>query len=267
MDKIIELLKMMEKKETHALALIKQHHCQHTPGRLKLKKSSSGTYIYYQGIKNENGKICYHYLKRNQFEIARQLAQQDYDKKVEDMLKHRLPAIQRCIRTLIEHNPDRYYQNLHIARQQLIQPISPTPEQRLAQWRNRPYRQKNFGPNDPEIYTSRGERVRSKIEKIIADCLARMGIDYKYECPLYFRDGMVFHPDFTLFDSQTGKEIYWEHFGMMDDPQYANNAVRKINRYLDEGVSPADRLILTFESSTQILTDRRIEALVQQYLN
>lgn len=31
------------------------------------------------------------------------------------------------------------------------------------------------------------------------------------------------HPDFTVRHPITGKRIYWEHFGMMDDQEYRND--------------------------------------------
>ena len=39
----------------------------------------------------------------------------------------------------------------------------------------------------------------------------------------------IVYPDFTLLSRKTGKEIYWEHEGMMDDQEYARKAVQKID--------------------------------------
>lgn len=45
------------------------------------------------------------------------------------------------------------------------------------------------------------------------------------------------YPDFTFLSSKTGKEIYWEHEGMMDKQEYARNAVRKIELYQKRDLS------------------------------
>ena len=51
-----------------------------------------------------------------------------------------------------------------------------------------------------EYYTIKGERVRSKSEKIIADELYRYQIPYKYEFPLTLAThnrNIQLYPDFT----------------------------------------------------------------------
>ena len=54
----------------------------------------------------------------------------------------------------------------------------------LGQWRREEYRGKEFKEGDPVVYSDRGERVRSKSEKILADYLYHHNIPYKYEKPL-----------------------------------------------------------------------------------
>jgi len=68
------------------------------------------------------------------------------------------------------------------------------------------------------------------------------------------------------FCQKTGEEIYWEHEGMMDNPEYAKSAVKKIEAYEKNGIFLGENLILTFETSTQILEKRTLEALVRRHL-
>jgi hypothetical protein len=68
--------------------------------------------------------------------------------------------------------------------------------------------------------TSRGEFVRSKSELAIAEKLNGMGISYVYEQPLQL-DGKTRWPDFTIVDEDSGITYFWEHLGMLSDPQYA----------------------------------------------
>ena len=65
---------------------------------------------------------------------------------------------------------------------------------------------------------------------------------------------------------KTGQEIYWEHDGRMDDPDYAQNAIRKIQLYEDNGIYPGERLILTFETGKTVLNMRLAEKLAERYL-
>ena len=100
------------------------------------------------------------------------------------------------------------------------------------------YEPKGFREEDPVIVTDRGERVRSKSEKILADYFYRQGIPYKYECPLYLKGFRQVYPDFTFLSRRTGKEIYWEHHGRLDDPLYAQNMVKKLQAYEKNGIFP-----------------------------
>ena len=70
----------------------------------------------------------------------------------------------------------------------------------------------------------------------------------KYECPLHLKGYGIVYPDFTFLSRKTKQEIYWEHDGRMDDPGYAQNAVRKILAYEENGIYPGESLILTFET-------------------
>jgi hypothetical protein len=84
--------------------------------------------------------------------------------------------------------------------------------------------------------SSRGEPMRSKSEVIIADQLAAAGMDYEYEVPLLAPDGSTRWPDFTLIDADTGRTIYWEHCGMLSDPQYRARWERKLDWYNRQGI-------------------------------
>lgn len=78
-----------------------------------------------------------------------------------------------------------------------------------------------------EILTEKGESVKSKSEKIIADKLNMMNVPYCYEGPLYMKGYGHVKPDFKVVNVATRKEYYWEHFGLMSDEEYAKKAIKK----------------------------------------
>ena len=53
---------------------------------------------------------------------------------------------------------------------------------------------------------------------------------------------------------------------MMDDPVYANNAIKKIEAYEKNGIFPGERLILTFETGQASLNNEIIELMTDRYL-
>lgn len=155
---------------------------------------------------------------------------------------------------------------LHTQRQLLVTPVEPIWEKELAKWYDSEYHGKEFYEGIAEIVTEKGERVRSKSEKILADYFYRNNILYQYEKPLYLKGYGTVYPDFTFLSKKTRKEIYWEHEGMMDKPEYAKSAVKKIESYQRNGIHLGERLILTFETELTVLNSQIVEELVEKYL-
>lgn len=86
--------------------------------------------------------------------------------------------------------------------------------------------------------TERGDLVRSKSELVIADKLYARRVDYVYEQRLILSEGRVRYPDFTIADHASGITYYWEHLGLLDDPQYRARWERKRAEYLAAGIRP-----------------------------
>lgn len=89
-----------------------------------------------------------------------------------------------------------------------------------------------YRANDLIHRTSKGEYVRSKSELVIANVLWNSNIFYKYEDPLYSKDGGEWKlPDFTI-RTEDDKVFYWEHLGRLEnDPQYAEDWEEKKEWY------------------------------------
>ena len=117
---------------------------------------------------------------------------------------------------------------------------------------------------DTEFYTLKGEHVRSKSEVIIADRLYSKGIPYKYECPLYIGNKVIY-PDFTILRLSDRKILYHEHCGMMDNPDYSKDVVGRVNLYSTAGVCLGDRLFLTFETSESPLDIKLLDELIEKH--
>lgn len=111
------------------------------------------------------------------------------------------------------------------------------------------YEQKEFGGKCTFHMDREGRTCAVKIRENSRRLFLSQKILYQYERPLYLKGFGTVHPDFTFLSRETGEEIYWEHDGRMDDPIYAQNAVKKIQAYEENGIYPGERLILTFETS------------------
>lgn len=231
-------------------------------GTLRLSKSQ-GCVQYYRCKKGSphNGE----YIQKQDFKLAQQLAQKAYDEKVLSYTEKVIANINRLLKIYRDEKIADIYAGEHIERQKLITPIEPTYEQRLEEWLAKPYQGKGFVEGTSVILTNSGHRVRSKSEKILADYFDSIGLIYKYECPINLKGYGTVYPDFT-FLSRSGKEIYWEHEGMVDNPDYARTAVQKIESYERNGIFPGENLILTFETSTTAINTELVKTMVKKFL-
>ncbi len=120
--------------------------------------------------------------------------------------------------------------------------------------------------------TRRGEAVRSKSEVIIADLLYAKGFtEYLYEARLVGRDGSVRYPDFTIDDAETGQKVYWEHLGMMHDPEYRARWEKKLAWYRAQDILPygegdgsGGTLVVTRDDEQGGIDSGRLEQLVEE---
>lgn len=231
-------------------------------GNLKLSKSKDIVQYYLYDEEDKSVK----YISKQDLDLVSKLAQKSYDKKISELARKRLSQISKIMKDYADDELEKIFLKEHIERQKLIKPVEMTWEQKLAEWKAIEYKGKEFQPDVPVILTEKGERVRSKSEKIMADYFYRNGIEYKYECPLYLKGVGIIHPDFTFLSRKNGEEIYWEHNGKVDDPKYARNMVNRINTYEENGIYAGERLILTYETEQTILNTSKIEEMVKRYI-
>jgi hypothetical protein len=134
----------------------------------------------------------------------------------------------------------------------------------LSTWMNEPFSQNTSYPEHLKFHSISGNILRSKSEVFIDQLLYRKSIPYRYECLLQL-DDFSFYPDFTIRHPQTGALLYWEHFGMMDNPSYAQKTFQKLELYTSHGYIPGVNFITTFETMDHPLDINYIESLVNHF--
>ena len=229
-------------------------------GRLRLGKSN-GSVQYLHSI---DGKHTY--LSKKEIDFAKKLAQKSYDEKVFKCVNKRLSQIESILKDYEDNEIESIYMKAHPERRKLIEPVELTYQQKVELWMSEPYVGKEFMNDSPLITTNRGMRVRSKTEKIMADFFDMREIQYKYECPLELKPYGIVYPDFTFLSPKTGRKVYWEHEGMMDNPEYARKAIKKIELYEKNGILPGVDLITTFETSTSVIDTELLRLFTEKYL-
>jgi hypothetical protein len=203
------------------------------------------------------------YIPAAEKKLVAELAQKDYNREFLRLATKELKGIEKSIRALSAPGADDAYQKASTTRKELIMPYIITDEMFVKGWLDNKPGESGLMPEGRVYDTRRGEKVRSKSESIIADILYDLGIPYHYEKPLCLKSGRIRYPDFTLLDIPLRKEIYFEHFGKLEEWDYACDAMAKIEEYKQNGIFLGKNLIFTYETSNYPLSANATREMLQ----
>ncbi len=253
-------------------------------GHLRIiKNSNSAQYYHRTNPRDYNGK----YLPRSKNELAHKLAQKDYYLKIIPALKNEINATELYLSKISTKEKeseltgddtrlDSIYKKMTLERQKLVSPLTFTDEQYKTQWQKESWQGRPLSPDAPNLLTIRKERVRSKSELLIADALARYDIPYRYEFPLEVSTAAAqagknkaevikVYPDFLCLNVKKRAEYYWEHFGLIDNQDYAYKASRKLRLYAENNIIIGKNLIITMETQSEPLSTLVIEKIIKEF--
>lgn len=199
-------------------------------------------------------------------ELARQLAQKTYDEKVFKRAERELRFLNSLISLYEEGNCDDVFEKLSDVRKRLVIPIVMPDDEYVKRWLDDDYTGLGFEEGSKEYFSSAGLRVRSKSEGSIADKYDENNIPMKFEKPILLKGYGAAYPDFTLLNVRLRKVYIHEHMGMMDDPEYVDQNMRKLAAYQRNGYFPGINLILTFETKGVPFDPRIMDGIIRQYL-
>lgn len=193
---------------------------------------------------DENGKR--RYIHSNEIQSLKPVLQKNYELKVNQKLKKQKKALEKFIKGYEISNAKEVYESYCEGRKRMVEPLFESDEDFLMRWfvehpgeQNNKFEQGNFK-------TIKGEHVKSKSEKIIADTLFNNDIPYVYE-PSVILGKTEYFPDFMVLNMKTRKTIYWEHFGIISDEIYARKNFAKLYTYEKYGIEVGKDLIITME--------------------
>lgn len=232
-------------------------------GNLRINRR--GKIVQYYQVK-DNSRRHGKYLKKEDANIAAALAQKAYDMQVVEMLKTFLKEMNGVEAQKFFCQVDQLYSALSIERRKLVIPVRLSTVKYIELWESAEYKGLPFKEEDTtDFYTDKGERVRSKSEILIANQLFRSGVPYRYEYPLKLKSGKIVYPDFMILNVRSREEYYWEHFGLLDYPDYRESIMYKLDDYADSGYFPGENLIITTETTRHPLKMRMIDLFINHY--
>lgn len=224
--------------------------------RIRVDSKAAGQFYIY-----DNDSQKWVYVHKDQMEYIKKIIQGEYEARVLKEACRQLAALKKFVSVYDEKFLANIYDKLHPIRKELVKPYDVTDEEYAKKWLDEKY-ERNPRAFKQSYPTVNKEEVRSKSEALIADRLKALGIPYRYECKLQLKD-LIFYPDFTLLNKRTREEIIYEHFGMLDISEYANNFVKKIKAYTENGYILGHNLIATFETSDNPINMDVVEEIIK----
>lgn len=230
-------------------------------GRLRIAGKHGNEQYYHV---THNSDIAGKYIsKRKNPNLAKELAQKEYAKKFVEFLTEKKKFLLDTIEQYSDFHDRQIYNNCNDLRKKLITPYIKSDEEYIEEWLNQEYKVFQISEDRTPIYTEKGEKVRSKSEKMIADKLMMMNIPYRYEKPIEIIGYGNVYPDFTLLDIKGRKEVMLEHFGMMDNYDYVEKTIKKINSYYNAGYVLGDNFLFTIETNRNPINMRNFEEMIK----
>lgn len=231
-----------------------------------LRITSSGATRTHYHRKNRNDPYG-QYIKKEDRSLSAALVQKGYCQKLQKNLKNQLDALNDLLANYHPSSIYDIYENLHEERKRMMSPILLSDGEYSESWLSKEYKGKPFSPDDDsEFYTDNGIRVRSKSEVLIGNELLNFGVPFRYEYPVTMTNGIVVHPDFYCLNIRNRQEIIWEHLGIMDDPHYVENSIKKLNWYFKKGFIIGENLIITFETKRNPLNTKLTKKYIELHL-
>lgn len=204
------------------------------------------------------------YIKKKDKLLAERLAAKKYLSALLEDLEKEKSATDMYLRHYPKEKKAEEIFSYSDSFQNLLSPFFSPISKELDHWMKSPYEKSLKHPEHLNQKVGSNEYVRSKSEAMIVKVLKQYQIPYRYEC-LIVLDDMEIYPDFTLRHPRTGEYYYWEHFGLLDKPEYVKNMLSKMHVYTSNNIMPGINLITTYETSDTPLTFQMIEMLVQYY--
>ena len=262
-DKLLDVLKHRREELQFIYDILEKKALNEPAGGLRISRRGNSYQYYF--IENEQD-TCGKYISKKHMKQICALAQKAYNNKLRKELHREIYLIDAMMN---KYNPtaiEEIFDKCIPGRQALIDPVFMPDEIFAREWLGEEYQHMPIAEEMSSFATKQGEKVRSKTEMIIADKLYDQGVLYKYEYPLKLKNGIEVHPDFLCLNMTTRKEVVWEHFGMVDNYEYATNMIRKINGYLHSGYVWGETFIASFEGSRTPVDMKVIDRMIQDYL-
>lgn len=246
--------------------------CQNLYDRLhsEFAELASGAIIERNGNYNrfyrENGRQCWKKISDENDSLLYELRKKKYIKSGLPILEKKIKACKCFLKNDVLYDPVgigenflEQYKKMHKIDVFLESDINPD------EWNSEDYVRGTMHSQNLIHEVSNGFSARSKSETMIAMRLKEKGIKFRYEPEVKLGRHKVF-PDFEILLEKRRRVVYWEHFGMMDDSEYAVKALKKLQEYAENNIILGYNLVITYETKEKPLTLIEIDKIINKLL-
>lgn len=212
-------------------------------GTIRVRNCRGNIQLYF--CPEGTGEECF--VPRKEWEMMQKVVQMDYEDRLLRKTREMQNALKHFLKRYDEDALENVYDKMVKGRQSLVTPLILPRQQAIEKWRLEHPGEQNEIPKKEAYETQRGELVRSKSEKILADLFNSMDIPYIYEPKLHLKDKDIY-PDFMLFNVKSRKSAYWEHFGRLDKQEYVLKNYLRINDYERSGYLLGEDFFFSMET-------------------
>ncbi len=232
------------------------------PGKLRTEKHSKKNYLVQDYYVRQ--KRCKHCLTKDS-KMLKALIRKEINEQELASLKSIKELMELCRDRIIYFDTSTAVAEMKSKYPQLTEgvildalKVAPTDE-----WAAAGYERSTFKQEELKQITTRGLKVRSKSEAMIAEKLYQYNLPFRYEEVLHFKDFSLV-PDFIIRRAD-GKLFYWEHQGLTNDKTYIERQFKKSRLYASVDIVPWNNLIITYDNESG-LDLRTVEFEIQNKL-
>lgn len=180
------------------------------------------------------------------------------------ILEKDIYLLEKAAKNYEEPSPETVFSKMKSAYQRLPRDYFFEEKPDTGEWAAAEYIRSGYNPEGKIHTTSRGLKVRSKSELIIAEILYAGGVPFRYEEVLTINNRR-FAPDFTVM-ADDGQLFYWEHCGLTNNERYMAAHREKLAAYEKADIVPWKNLIVTYDEADGTLNIGIIESEIKNKL-
>lgn len=265
MNRLLGELRWQLNYDIHLIRQMQEELSELPKGFLVSKRIKGKDYVYIRRrVPDKQGSMREReiYVNSGKLAEARAVLRRRFLEKSIQELEGEIKRLQRFEEYYKPYDPDRVLESVMKGAAVLLNNISKASSHSdLEVARSDAERGLELFQEGKKHYTPCGLMVRSKSEALIAGILELYNLDFRYEQRLNL-GGNGYYPDFTIRIPDSREWIYWEHFGLMQEPDYRKSMENKMLTYENHGIIPWHNLIMTFDSEDGSINMQRIHQIL-----